>query len=82
MQRVGEGFIEGQAFSRSYDSAPQPSPVSKLSLFLSLPVCCRSREGGWGGAKSNEFEKIYKSFNTLCSKAIIQQGILTMPLRI
>ncbi len=37
-----EWFIEDQAFLLSYNSAPRPpspSPVSKLSLFLSLPVC-------------------------------------------
>jgi hypothetical protein len=34
-----ELFIEGQAFSLSYDLAPlHPSHVSKLSFFLSLPV--------------------------------------------
>ncbi len=39
-------FIEDQAFSLSYDLAPHPppatSPGSKLSLFLSLPMCRRS----------------------------------------
>jgi hypothetical protein len=38
-----------------------PSPVSKLSLFLSLPVCRRSnlltRKGGGGGAKSYNSKK-------------------------
>ncbi len=29
-----------------------PSPVSKLSLFLSLPVCCRSSLLRGGGARS------------------------------
>ncbi len=42
-----EWFIEDQAFLRSYDSTPRTpppptSPVSKSSLFLSLPVCRRS----------------------------------------
>ncbi len=35
-------FIKDQAFTSLYDLAPPPpcpSPVSKLSLFLSLPVC-------------------------------------------
>ncbi len=40
-------FIEDQALLRSCDSAPQPPPppsaVSKLSFFLSLPVCRRHR---------------------------------------
>jgi hypothetical protein len=39
-------FIEDRAFSPSYDLAPSPPPspstVSKLSLFLSLPVSCQS----------------------------------------
>ncbi len=37
-----EWFIEAHAFLRPYDSAPRPplppSPVSKFSIFLSLPV--------------------------------------------
>ncbi len=41
-----EGFIENQAFLLSFDLAPPPPasplPVSKLSLFISLPVCRRS----------------------------------------
>jgi hypothetical protein len=38
-------IYRGPSLSRSYDSAPRPpplpssSPVSKLSLFLSLPLC-------------------------------------------
>jgi hypothetical protein len=78
--------IEGQAFLRSYDSvlgSPTPfpnSPVSKLSLFLSLPVCRRSSlltgegEGGGHGAESFDSQEslaLYKSFNTLCSVAIL-----------
>ncbi len=53
-----EWFIENQAFLRTYALAPPrppppPSPLSKLSLFLSLPVCRRSsllteRGGGVG----------------------------------
>ncbi len=52
-------FIEDQAFSLSYDLAPHPppapSPGSKLSLFLSLPVCRRSSlltGGGRGRGRS------------------------------
>ncbi len=49
-------YIEDQAFSPPYDLAPPhplpPSPVSKLSLFLSLSVCRQSsfltRGGGEG----------------------------------
>jgi hypothetical protein len=41
-----EWFIEDQDFLRSCDSTPRPphspSPVSNLSIFLSLPVCRRS----------------------------------------
>jgi hypothetical protein len=52
-----ELFIEDQAFLRSYNSAPLPSPfplspVSKLYLFLGLPECRRSnlrRERAVGG---------------------------------
>ncbi len=57
-------FIEVQTFLRSYYSAPHSppsplSPVSKLSLFLCLPVCRRSslylRElGGGGGGGGGE----------------------------
>ncbi len=71
---------------RSYDPASRPppsfpSPVSKLSLFLSLPVCRRSSEltgegeiGGWGMSqiiRPRESLALYKSFNTLCSKRLI-----------
>ncbi len=38
-----ESFIEGQAFSAPRPPPPSPlSPVSKLTLFLFLPVCLRS----------------------------------------
>jgi len=57
-QRI-DWFIEGQPFLWWYDSAPRPpspSPVSKLSLLHSLPVCRRSSllagEGGGRGAES------------------------------
>jgi hypothetical protein len=68
---------KGQAFSLSYDLAPPPPPltsfVSKLSLFLSPPVCIRpslltGEGGGGGGAKSCDSEEalaLYKSFNIL-----------------
>ncbi len=50
---------------RLYDSAPRqlppPSPVSKLSLFLSLPVCRRSslltREGERGGRGAKSYDR-------------------------
>ncbi len=57
-----EWFIEDQAFLRSYDSVPRPPPppppISKLSLFLSPPMCRHSPVeltdglGGGRGAKS------------------------------
>jgi hypothetical protein len=42
-QREQLGIIEDLAFSPSYyfDPYPPPSPISSLSLFLSLPVCRR-----------------------------------------
>ncbi len=60
---------------RSYDSAPRPhtpplSPVSKSSLFLSLPVCVGRaywlEKGGGGvgrGAKLYDREKVWPSRN-------------------
>ncbi len=68
-----EWFIEDQAFFRSYCSAPRPppspSPFSKLSLFLSLPVCRRSSLlTGWAiSIRRRESLALYKSFNTLCA---------------
>ncbi len=67
-----EWFIEDQALLRSYDQAPHPpphpstSPISKLSLLLSLSVCRRSSlltKGGGGGrgAKSYDREKAWPS---------------------
>ncbi len=74
-----EWFIEDQAFLLDFDSLPTripPSPVSKLSLFQSLPVCHQSSlltgEGGGGGREAKSFDRekawpsLYKSFNTLC----------------
>ncbi len=67
-------IIEDQAFLWWYDLAiwspptPSPSPVSKLSLLLSLFVCHRSSlpTDGWGGgggrgAKSSDHEKALSS---------------------
>ncbi len=71
---------EAQAVLPSYDLAPRPppsaSPVSKLTLFLSLPVCRRSSfltVGGRGRARSQNHSTaislaFYKSFNTLCCR--------------
>ncbi len=58
------GFLAVELFGSS--PAPYPSPFSKLSFFLSLPICRRSSlltgEGG-GGAKSNDGEKAWSSMN-------------------
>ncbi len=74
-----EWFIEYQAFSLSYDLAPPPpptfSPVRKLSLFLSRPVCSpveltdeRWGEVGWGRSqvtRRRESLVLCKLFHTL-----------------
>jgi hypothetical protein len=49
----GPGFLAVVWFGSS--APPLPSPINKLSLFLSLPVCHRwayRRDGGWGGGRS------------------------------
>jgi hypothetical protein len=50
-----------------YDSAPRPSPVSNLPLFLSLPVCRRSGllggEGGGGGFGAESYDRKKPSIN-------------------
>ena len=74
IQRVPEAesiklFIEDQALSLSYDlasSPASPTPVNKLSLFPSLPVCYRARV--WEEPVHTTARKpgvLYKSFNTL-----------------
>ncbi len=69
-ERIGpesmEWFIEDQVLSLSFDlaSPPPSSPLSKLSLFLSLPMHRRSsflegrggRRGG-GGTQSKELTR-------------------------
>jgi hypothetical protein len=73
MSYKGPGFLAVGWFG----SSPKPDhplplpPVSKLSLFLSLPVC-RRRWWGRGGERSQiiwqqESLVLYKSFNALCS---------------
>ncbi len=67
-------FIENQALLPSDDLAPPPpgpSPVGKMSLFLSLPVCRRSsllRAGRGDEPITNHMTArmlvLYKSFNT------------------
>ncbi len=73
-------FTEDQAFFLAFlwfGSSPTPffpPPVSKLSLWLGLPVCRRSglltEEGGRGWARSQIIRSrkslaLYKSFNTV-----------------
>ncbi len=70
-----EWYVEDKALSLSYDLAPHPhplpsSPVSKLSLYLSLHVRRRSsllmgEEGSGGGVRGAKSHVLYKSFNTL-----------------
>jgi hypothetical protein len=74
-----EWVIDDQAFSPSYDLAPRPPPptpspypFSKLSLFLSLPICRRrssllTGEGGGGerGAKSYDSEHSEKAWSSI-----------------
>ncbi len=79
-----ERFLENQAFLRLYDSAPRPppSPISKLSLFLSQSFCMSPVEltlwgggGGGHGAKSNDREKAWSSINhSMLSEATCIQG--------
>jgi hypothetical protein len=57
--------VEDQASRTSYDLVPSPtpsSPVSKLSLFLSLTVPPVEGKGG-GGAESYDCEKVWSSIN-------------------
>ncbi len=71
----GPGFLANIWFGSS-PTPFLPSPVSNLSLFLSLAVCRRSTllkavTGGEGWARSQirrprECLVLYKSFNTLC----------------
>jgi len=58
-------FIEDLAFLFSYNLAPPP-PIRNMSIFLSLPVCHRSRGGGMSLIiLQRESLVLYKSFNTL-----------------
>ncbi len=72
-QNVTELFIENQAFSgriiRLLAHPLLPSLVSKLSLFLSLPVCRQVEIADWGrggggrGAQFYDREKAWPSIN-------------------
>jgi hypothetical protein len=61
-----ERFVEDQASLQSYDTTPLPLTRQQVYLFLSLPVCRRSRlttEGGGGGEKSYDRENARTSIN-------------------
>ncbi len=62
----GPGFLMVVWFGSSPPPSP-PSPVSKLSLFLSIPVSCRSSilTGGAKLMRPQENLALHKSFNTL-----------------
>jgi hypothetical protein len=68
----GPGFLSVISFG--YSPNPHPSPVSKLSLFLRIPVSLvrltdgrRTRGGGEGSQiiRSRESMVLYKFFNIL-----------------
>ncbi len=74
-------IYRGPGFLATYDSAARPPPflppVSKMSLFLSLPVCRRSSlfqgSGGWRTGKIMRWQErlvLNKSFNTLWLKCV------------
>jgi hypothetical protein len=64
-----EVFIEGKAFSPSYDLAFPPRATHQRPKTEKERQLVDGRKGG-GGAKRNDDEKasssLYKSFNTLC----------------
>jgi hypothetical protein len=70
-------FIEDQAFPLSYDLAPPlpPSPVFKLSLFLSLPVCHWTSllmgEGGEPNHTTSRKTGPLQIFNTLWTLTLV-----------
>ncbi len=73
-----ERFIEGKAFSRSYDLAPRPPPahpfppVNKTEKERQLAD--GRGEGGWAKSRIirlHESLVLFKSFNTLCSHVCI-----------
>ncbi len=64
----GSGFLAIVWFG---SSPIPPSPVNKLSLFLSVPVCRRSKPSNLlteGVGEERESLVLYDSFNTLCFK--------------
>ncbi len=67
MDYRGPGFLAVVWFGFSSNPPPPPPPVSKLSLYLSLPLCRRSSlltGGGGRGAKSyDDGEKAWPSIN-------------------
>jgi hypothetical protein len=87
-----ERFIENQVSFLLYDfcSSPisSPYPASKLSLFLSLPVCRRSSYwlevgggGGWGVNHTTTRESLvrYKTFNTLWLSVFLPVSMYKSP---
>ncbi len=71
----GPGFLAFVWFGSTPTPYPPPSPVSKVTLFLSLSVCRRSslltEEGGGGWSRiirPQESLALHKTFNTLCEK--------------
>jgi hypothetical protein len=59
-----EGFIEDQAFSRSYDLARPPPSSADSKLDRRHTTICRRETGeGEGGAKSYDGEKAWSSIN-------------------
>ncbi len=83
-----EWFIECQALGRmirlhAHPLPPSPS-VSKLPIFLSLPVCRRSRVGGEGGLGSNSYdrEKAWPSVNhSILSVRGLRRGLFVQSVR-
>jgi hypothetical protein len=80
----GPGFLAVVWFGISPTPSHTTSPVSKLSLFLSLPVCRRSslltEKGGRGRSQimgRRESLVLYKSFNTLWVPLRVPQSCQT-----
>ncbi len=77
-----ECFIDAQVFLWSSESAPcPPSPVIKLSLFLSLPLCRPPSllTGGRGiGARSYDRKKAWASINRSILSGLWAHGIVAV----
>ncbi len=82
-QRGLNDFIEAQAFLRSYEPIPPPSPVSKLSLFLSLPLCRRpslywQERAGVEPDQSYDRKKAWASINRSILSGLWAHGIVAV----